>query len=251
MGLALPMMAAQLVNVLYNVVDRMYIGRIPGEGRLALTGLGLCLPIISILIGFANLCGAGGAPLCSICRGRGEDEEAERIMGCSFTLLMVFGAVLTVLCLALRRPILYLFGASDATFPYARDYLTIYLTGTLFVMVGLGMNPFINSQGFGRVGMGTVTLGAAVNIALDPLFIFVLDMGVRGAALATVISQGCSAAWVLRFLTGKHTLLRLRRSAMRLEAGRVKRILSLGMSGFIMALTNSLVQVLCNATLQA
>lgn len=251
MGLALPMTAAQLVNVLYNVVDRMYIGRIPGEGRLALTGLGLCLPIISILIGFANLCGAGGAPLCSICRGRGEDEEAERIMGCSFTLLMVFGAVLTVLCLALRRPILYLFGASDATFPYARDYLTIYLTGTLFVMVGLGMNPFINSQGFGRVGMGTVTLGAAVNIALDPLFIFVLDMGVRGAALATVISQGCSAAWVLRFLTGKHTLLRLRRSAMHLEAGRVKRILSLGMSGFIMALTNSLVQVLCNATLQA
>ena len=245
------MTAAQLINILYNVVDRMFLGRIPGSGRLALTGLGLCLPIISILLGFANLCGMGGAPLCSICRGRGEEGEAEHIMGNSFTLLLLFGASLTAICLLFKRPILYLFGASDATFPYADDYLTVYLLGTLFVMVGLGMNPFINAQGFGRVGMLTVLLGAAVNIVLDPIFIFLLDMGVRGAALATVIAQGCSAVWVLRFLTGKKTLLRLSPAALRLRWGRVKKILSLGVSGFIMQLTNSLVQVLCNASLQA
>ena len=245
--MAVPMTVAQLINILYNVVDRMYLGRLPGH--LALTGLGLCLPIISILMGFANLCGMGGAPLCSIHRGRGEADEAERIMGNSFTLLLLFGLSLTGLCLAFRRPILYLFGASDLTFPYANDYLTIYILGTVFVMVGLGMNPFINSQGFSRMGMMTVTVGAVVNIVLDPIFI--LGMGVRGAALATVISQGCSAVWVLRFLTGRRAILRLRLSALRLHAGRVKRILSLGSSGFAMSMTNSLVQVLCNATLQA
>ena len=247
--MAVPMTVAQLINILYNVVDRMYLGRLPGH--LALTGLGLCLPIISILMGFANLCGMGGAPLCSIHRGRGEMDEAERIMGNSFTLLLLFGLSLTGLCLAFRRPILYLFGASDLTFPYANDYLTIYILGTVFVMVGLGMNPFINSQGFSRMGMMTVTVGAVVNIVLDPIFIFGMGMGVRGAALATVISQGCSAAWVFRFLTGRRAILRLRLSALRLHAGRVKRILSLGSSGFAMSMTNSLVQVLCNATLQA
>ena len=250
LSLALPMTAAQLINILYNIVDRMYIGRIPGEGRLALTGLGLCLPIISILIGFANLCGSGGGPLCSIHRGRGDREEAQKVMGNSFTLLLLFGTALTVLCLLFRRPILYLFGASDVTYPYANDYLTIYLLGTLFVMIGLGMNPFINAQGFGRVGMGTVALGAVVNIVLDPVFIFLLGMGVKGAALATVLSQGCSAAWVLLFLTGKRTELRLRLSDLRLQRARVGRILGLGSSGFAMSLTNSLVQVLCNATLK-
>lgn len=223
--MAVPMTVAQLINILYNVVDRMYLGRLPGH--LALTGLGLCLPIISILMGFANLCGMGGAPLCSIHRGRGETDEAERIMGNSFTLLLLFGLSLTGLCLAFRRPILYLFGASDLTFPYANDYLTIYILGTVFVMVGLGMNLFINSQGFSRMGMMTVTVGAVVNIVLDPIFIFGMGMGVRGAALATVISQGCSAVWVLRFLTGRRAILRLRLSALRLHAGRVKRILSL------------------------
>ena len=247
--MAVTMTVAQLINILYNVVDRMYLGRLPGH--LALTGLGLCLPIISILMGFANLCGMGGAPLCSIHRGRGETDEAERIMGNSFTLLILFGLSLTGLCLAFRRPILYLFGASDLTFPYANDYLTIYILGTVFVMVGLGMNPFINSQGFSRMGMMTVTVGAVVNIVLDPIFIFGMGMGVRGASLATVISQGCSAVWVLRFLTGRRAILRLRLSALRLHAGRVKRILSLGSSGFAMSMTNSLVQVLCNATLQA
>ena len=250
LSLALPMTAAQLINILYNIVDRMYIGRIPGEGRLALTGLGLCLPIISILMGFANLCGSGGGPLCSIHRGRGDTEEAQKVMGNSFALLLLFGVVLTTLGLLFRRPILYLFGASDVTYPYANDYLTIYLLGTLFVMVGLGMNPFINAQGFGRVGMGTVALGAVVNIVLDPVFIFLLDMGVQGAALATVISQGCSAAWVLLFLTGKRTELRLRLADLRLQRARAGRILGLGSSGFAMNMTNSLVQVLCNATLK-
>ena len=248
-AMAVPMTVAQLINILYNVVDRMYLGRLPGH--LALTGLGLCLPIISILMGFANLCGMGGSPLCSICRGRGENEEAERIMGNSFSLLLLFGAALTVLCLIFRRPILYLFGASDVTFPYANDYLTIYILGTLFVMISLGMNPFINAQGFSRMGMITVAVGAAVNIVLDPIFIFLLDMGVRGAALATVISQGCSALWVLKFLTGKKAILKLRLSALRLQAGRVRRILSLGTSGFVMSMTNSLAQVLCNASLEA
>ena len=209
--MALPMTVAQLINILYNVVDRMYLGRLPGH--LALTGLGLCLPIISILMAFANLCGMGGAPLCSIHRGRGENGEAERIMGNSFALLLLFGAGLTVLCLAFRRPILYLFGASDVTFPYANDYLTIYVLGTVFVMIGLGMNPFINSQGFSGMGMLTVALGAVVNIVLDPIFIFLLGMGVRGAALATVISQACSAVWVLCFLTGRRVILRLRPAA--------------------------------------
>nr|WP_297234586.1 MATE family efflux transporter [uncultured Flavonifractor sp.] len=246
--MAVPMTVAQLINILYNVVDRMYLGRLPGH--LALTGLGLCLPIISIVMGFANLCGMGGSPLCSICRGRGEDEEAEQIMGNSFALLLLLGASLTVLCLIFRRPILYLFGASDVTFPYANDYLTIYILGTLFVMISLGMNPFINAQGFSRMGMVTVAVGAAVNIVLDPIFIFLLGMGVRGAALATVISQACSAVWVLKFLTGRRALLKLRLSALRLQAGRVKRILSLGTSGFVMSMTNSLAQVLCNASLE-
>ena len=247
--MAVPMTVAQLINILYNVVDRMYLGRLPGH--LALTGLGLCLPIISILMGFANLCGMGGAPLCSICRGQGEDKEAERIMGNSFALLLLFGSALTVLCLIFRRPILYLFGASDVTFPYANDYLTIYILGTLFVMISLGMNPFINAQGFSRMGMMTVAVGAVINIVLDPIFIFLLDMGVQGAALATVISQACSAVWVLKFLTGKRALLKLRLSALRLQVGRVKRILSLGTSGFAMSMTNSLAQVLCNASLEA
>ncbi|MGN8896587.1 MATE family efflux transporter [Flavonifractor sp. HCP28S3_F3] len=247
--MAVPMTVAQLINILYNVVDRMYLGRLPGH--LALTGLGLCLPIISILMGFANLCGMGGSPLCSIHRGRGENDEAERIMGNSFALLILFGLSLTTLCLIFRRPILYLFGASDLTFPYANDYLTIYILGTVFVMIGLGMNPFINAQGFSRMGMVTVTVGAVVNIVLDPIFIFGLGMGVRGAALATVISQACSAVWVLKFLTGRRAILKLRLSAMVLHAGRVRRILSLGTSGFAMSMTNSLVQVLCNATLQA
>lgn len=231
-------------------MDRVYLGRIPEVGRLSLTGVGLCLPIISIVMAFANLCGTGGAPLCAIHRGRGDDSEAQSVMGNAFTLLLLFGSVLTAVGLIFRAPLLRLFGASDVTFGYANDYLTIYLAGTLFVMVSLGMNPFINAQGFPRVGMFSVVLGAGINIALDPILIFGLDMGVRGAALATIISQGCSAAWVLVFLTGRRTLLRLTPASMHLAPGRVKRILTLGLSGFFMAVTNALVQILSNATLQ-
>ena len=245
--MALPMTVAQLINILYNVVDRMYLGKLPGH--LSLTGLGLCLPIISILMGFANLCGMGGAPLCSIHRGKGEDGEAERILGNSFALLLLFGAGLTALGLAFRRPILYLFGASDLTFPYANDYLTIYLLGTLFVMIGLGMNPFINAQGFSRMGMMTVALGAVVNIVLDPIFIFALDMGVRGAALATVLAQGCSALWVLKFLTGSKTKWHLRREHLRPQAKVVLPALALGASPFIMQSTESLITVCFNSSL--
>ena len=249
-SLALPMTAAQLVNVLYSVVDRIYLGRLPGTSHLALTGLGVTIPIVSVLMGLANLCGTGGGPLCSICRGRGDEEEAERVMGNSFALLLILGVAATAFFLALKRPILYLFGASDDTYPYADDYMTIYLLGTVFVMISLGMNPFINSQGFGRTGMLTVIIGAALNIVLDPLFIFVMGMGVKGAALATVISQGVSAAWVLRFLTGRRAILRLKPGYIRLSAQRSKQIVSLGLSGFCMNMTNSLVQVVCNATLQ-
>ena len=247
--LAAPMTLAQLINVLYSVVDRMYLGRLPGN--LALTGLGLTMPIVSILMGVANLCGMGGAPLCSICRGQGDDEEAEHILGNSFTLLLILGAAATLVFLLLKRPVLCLFGASEATFPYADAYLTIYLCGTLFVMVSLGMNPFINAQGFAKIGMMTVGLGAVVNIVLDPVFIFVLDMGVQGAALATVIAQGCSAVWVLKFLTGKRAILRLKFDCLALSARRVRKIVSLGLAGFFVNLTNSLVQVVCNTTLQA
>ena len=178
MSLALPMTAAQLINVLYSVVDRVYLGRLPGH--LALTGLGLTIPIVSIIMGFANLCGTGGAPLCSIKRGQGDNEEAERVLGNAFTLLLIFGAAVTAVFLWFKQPLLYLFGASDATYPYADAYMTIYLLGTIFVMIGLGMNPFITAQGFGGVGMMTVGLGALVNIVLDPIFIFGMGMGVRG-----------------------------------------------------------------------
>ena len=201
MRLAFPMMAAQLINVLYSVVDRVYIGHLPDASTLALTGLGLTFTIIMIITAFANLFGMGGAPLCSIARGKGDDRRAERIMGNSFAMLLISGVLLMIVCLIFKRPILYAFGASDQTFPYADEYVEIYLCGSLFVMIGLGMNPFINAQGFSRMGMMTVALGAAVNIVLDPIFIFALDMGVRGAALATVLAQGCSALWVLKFLT--------------------------------------------------
>ena len=246
--LAVPMTLAQLINVLYNIVDRIYIGIIPENATLSLTGLGLCLPIISMVGAFANLFGMGGAPLCSIERGRGNIKEAEAIMGNSFVLMVLVGVILTVLGLAVKRPMLYLFGASDATIGYADAYSTIYLLGNVFVMMGLGMNSFINSQGFGRTGMMTIVIGAVLNI---PLFIFVFHMGVQGAALATIISQFLSAMWILAFLTGKKALLRLKPSAMRLSRKRILDITGLGMSGFTMSITNSSVQVMYNALLQS
>lgn len=248
--LALPMTAAQIVHLLYNVVDRVYIGQIPGYGKMALTGLGLCFPIITIIAAFANLFGSGGAPLCSIERGKGNLDEAERVMGNSMTMVLLSGVVITVLGLLFYRPILFLFGASEDTFPYASDYIVIYLLGSIPSMITLGMNSFINSQGFGRIGMFTVLLGCGLNIVLDPLFIFTFGLGVRGAAIATVISQIGSAIWVVAFLRGRRAILRLRLDTMRVEWNRLKRIISLGLSNFVVAVTNSGVQVVCNATLR-
>ena len=249
-NLAGPMIVAQLINVLYNVIDRIYIGRIPDVATLAMGGLGLCLPLISIIIAFANLFGMGGAPLCSIARGRGDIEEAEEIMGNSFMLLIIFGIVLTVIGLIFKEDLLWLFGASEHTIGYANDYMTIYLLGTVFVLIGLGMNSFINSQGFAKIGMCTVLIGAILNIVLDPIFIFVFELGVKGAAIATVISQFISALWTIYFLTGNKTILKLKKKNMKLKIIHVKRIVSLGMAGFMMAITNSTVTIVCNATLQ-
>ena len=249
LNLALPMTLAQLINVLYSVVDRIYIGHIPHVSADALTGVGLALPVITVITAFANLFGMGGAPLCSIARGEHEEERAENVMGNSFTLLLISGAVLMTVCLMFREPILYLFGASDVTYPYADQYITIYLLGTLFVMTSLGMNNFINAQGFGKTGMLTVLLGAVLNIILDPILIFGFDMGVRGAAVATVISQGASALWVFRFLTGEKALLKIKRKSMRLKKKLVREITLLGTSGFVMSVTNGLVQIVCNAVL--
>lgn len=251
LSLALPMTLAQLINILYNVVDRMYIGRIPDQATLSLTGLGLCMPVISAVIAFANLFGMGGAPLCSIARGKGDDEGAEQILGNAFTMLVVTGVLLTVLGLVFKRPLLYAFGASDATYPFADRYLTIYLLGNVFVMMSLGMNSYINAQGFARVGMVTTLIGAALNIVLDPLFIFAFGMGIQGAAIATVIAQMASALWTIRFLTGKKTILRIRLCRMKPCLKTVGSIAALGLSGFMMSITNSIVQVVCNATLSA
>ncbi|WP_291565549.1 MULTISPECIES: MATE family efflux transporter [unclassified Clostridium] len=251
LSLALPMTLAQLINILYNIVDRMYIGRLPNASTLALTGIGVTFPIITIIMAFANLFGMGGAPLCSIARGKGDNEEAEKIMGNSFALLIISGIALTVLGLIFKKPLLFLFGASNATFSYANDYISIYLLGTIFVMISLGMNSFINSQGFGRMGMMTILLGAIINIVLDPIFIFVFNMEVKGAAFATIISQFLSSLWVLKFLTGKNTILKLKFKNFKIDLSILKRIVSLGLSTFIMALTNSTVQIICNITLQS
>jgi len=250
MRIALPMTLAQLIKITYNVVDRIYLARLPGASHLAITGIGLTLPIINIIISVASLCGTGGAPLFAIARGKGDDKEAGRIMGNSFSLLLIFGVLLTIVVIVFRKPLLYLFGASDDTYPYAGDYLAYYSLGTIFVMISLGMNPFINAQGFGRIGMMTIALGAAINIILDPILIFLLDMGVRGAGLATVVSQFFSALWVMLFLTGKKVVLRLNLSAMRLKAARVRKVLALGLAGFFMNLTTSLTQIVSNVMLQ-
>ncbi len=248
-SLAVPLTVAQLVQVLYNVVDRIYIGHLPGTNGLALTGIGLTFPIITFVTAFTQLFGMGGAPLCSIARGAGDTERGETIMGTSMTLLLGASFLIMALCYCFKKPVLYAFGASDQTYGYANDYLTVYLLGTVFSMVGVGMNFYINAQGFARMGMLTTVLGAVVNIALDPLFIFVFDLGVRGAAMATVIAQGVSCAWVLFFLCGKKAILRIRPALLRVRLSITKEILSLGLSGFIMAATNCTCQIVCNRVL--
>lgn len=249
MRIAIPMMVAQFINVLYNVVDRIYIGRMGADATNALTGLGVCLPLITVVMAFANLISSGGAPLFSIARGRGDERETKLLLGNSFLLLLIYGAAITILIYAFEEPLLRLLGASDETLPYAKDYMNIYAAGTIFVMISLGLNSFINAQGFAKTGMFTVIIGAVLNIVLDPLFIFVFGMGVKGAALATVISQLASAAWTVLFLTGKRTLIKLSVSAMRPQKKRIIKINTLGMSGFIMAATNSAVTTVCNSTL--
>lgn len=249
LGLALPMILAQLINVLYSVVDRMYIGHLPNASAYALTGVGLTFPVISIITAFANLFGMGGSPLFSIARGGGNDEKAGRIMGNSFIMLLSSGVVISALILIFQRPLLFLFGASKATYPYASEYLTLYLCGSIFVMISLGMNNFINAQGFGKKGMMTVLIGAVINILLDPVFIFLFNLGVRGAALATVISQFISALWAFTFLTGRKAAVRLKLQCMKPDWKLIKSIVALGLSGFIMAVTNSSVQIVCNVVL--
>lgn len=246
--MGIPLTVAQMVNVLYNLVDRMYIGHLK-EG-LAFAGLGLALPAVMLISAFSNLFGTGAAPLCSIERGRGDLEKAKCIQGNAFALLVYAGAILMILGLVFTRPLLYLLGASDATYPHAAAYLRIYLIGTIFFMVSHGMNGLINAQGFARTGMITVMLGAVINLALDPVFIFVFDMGVQGAAIATVIAQACSATWVFCFLRGKKAILRIDLASMRLDWGIVKQIIGLGITGFCMSATTALVQATANTQLR-
>lgn len=250
MAQTLPLTLAQMVQLLYNIVDRIYIGHLKDVGDLALTGLGITFPVIVIIAAFTNLYGSGGATLFALARGKGDQEEAEGLLGNVFSLLLGTSLVLFVLCYLFRRPILFLFGASEQSYLYADQYLSIYLLGTAFSMLTTGLNSFINAQGFPRIGMLTTVLGAAINVVLDPVFIFGFNMGVRGAAIATVISQAISAAWVLRFLLSKKAIVPLRRRHLGVSSARLKKIISLGFPGFVMQGTNSLVQIICNNQLQ-
>lgn len=247
--LAIPAIVAQLVNLLYNMIDRVYIGHIPETGDLALTGLGLCFPILMIVTAFANLIGAGGAPSIAIHMGRGEEDEAEKIMGSGVAALILIAVVITVTLEIYGVPVLRLFGASDRTLPYALDYMRIYVVGTICVMFSLGLNPFITTQGFSKDAMKTVIIGAVCNIILDPIFIFGFGMGVKGAALATILSQGVSAVWVLCFLRGKKTILKIRRKYLRLDSKVLLPVLALGVSPFIMTATESAINICFNMSL--
>lgn len=246
-SLAIPTVMAQLVNLLYNIVDRIFVGRIPGVGTQALAGLGVTFPIVVLAAAFANLVGMGGAPRAAIAMGQKDNEKAEKIMGNSLMLLLLFSAFLMLFFYVGKVPILERFGASENTLPYADSYLSVYLLGTVFVQIALGLNTFITNQGFGKVSMATVCIGAVTNIVLDPVFIFGFNMGVKGAALATVISQAVSAVWVLRFLTGKKTLLKLYKKNLRLDGWIVWSIISLGIAPFIMTGTECLIQLTFNS----
>ena len=251
LGAALPMLVAQLLNLLYNVVDRIYIARIPGEGTAALGAVGLCFPLIVIITAFANLFGSGGAPLFSIYRGKKKEPEAVCIMNTSFTMLSASALILMVIGMCFARPLLILFGASSEALTYALPYLMVYLIGTLPSMLSVGMNPFINAQGYSVIGMTSVAIGAVANLLLDPLFIFVLGFGIRGAAIATVLSQLLSAVFVLYFLTKKSELKvrLLHKDEIPKCINYAKNITSLGTAGFIMQITNSLVTICCNNVL--
>ena len=247
--LALPAILAQIINVLYNMVDRMYIGHIPGVGPDALTGVGVTMPVIMCISAFAALVSMGGAPRASISLGKGDKEQAEQIMGNCTSMLLIIAVILTAGFLLFGKSILMAFGASDATISYAWSYMKIYSCGTIFVQLALGLNAFINAQGYAKTGMMTVTIGAVCNIILDPIFIFGLNMGVRGAALATIISQAVSCIWILKFLTGKKSLLKIRPRQMKLNRKIVISCVSLGLSPFIMQFTESVLFVCFNTSL--
>ena len=246
---AIPLALAQLVQMLYNVVDRIYIGHLPGTDSLALTGVGLTFPIVTMVAAFTNLFGTGGAPLFAIARGAKDEKRANALMGNVFTMLALTSVVLIAVCYLVRRPLLFLFGASEASYVYADAYLVVYILGTPFTMLATGMNGFINAQGFPKVGMLTTMIGAVINLILDPIFLFVFNLGVAGAAVATVISQCISCIWVLRFLTGKKAVVPLRKEYLKPQPKLVGEIAALGFSGFIMQATNCAVQIACSSTL--
>lgn len=247
--LSIPTVIAQLINMLYNVVDRIYIGHIPGEGSLALTGVGVCMPIIMIVTAFAALISSGGAPRASICMGKQDNKSAEQILGNCFSLQIVVSIVLTVVLLIWNKDLLMVFGASKNTLGYATDYMRIYALGTLFVQLTLGMNAFITAQGFTTTSMVSVLIGAICNITLDPVFIFVFNMGVKGAALATVLSQAISTIWVVVFLSGKKTQLHLRKKYMGLKPKVFLPCVALGLATFIMQASESVVTICFNSSL--
>ncbi|OUM63228.1 hypothetical protein PIROE2DRAFT_61399 [Piromyces sp. E2] len=246
---AIPLMLAQLVQLLYNVVDRIYIGHMNNNDSMALTGVGLTFPVITFIVAFASLFGLGGVPLFSISNGAGKKDEAERILGNSCFLLLISSVFLTALGYIFCKPILYLLGASDSSYVYAADYLNIYLSGTIFTMLNTGLNGYIPAQGFPKIGMLTTVIGAIINIILDPIFIFVLNWGVKGAAVATILSQIVSTFWILKFLIKKDTPLRLRKKNIRFDVKISGDICKLGTSNFVMQGTNCFVQAACNSTL--
>ena len=241
--LSIPTVVAQLINMLYNIVDRIYIGHMPGDGSLALTGVGVCMPIIMLVAAFAALVSSGGAPRASIFMGEKDNESAEKTLGNCFSLQIVVSVILTAVLLIWNKDLLLAFGASENTIGYATDYMSIYAIGTLFVQMTLGMNTFITAQGFTTVSMVSVIIGAVCNIVLDPIFIFGFQMGVKGAALATVLSQAVGAVWILQFLTGKKTILRLKKENMKLLPSIILPCLGLGISTFVMLSTESLLSI--------
>ena len=249
-SLAVPALVGQVINLLYNIVDRIYIGHIPEVGGTALTGVGLFTPILMLITAFAMLAGAGGAPRAAIAMGKGDKETAEKIVGNCFTVLMILAAILTAGFWFAAPVLLRFFGGSDATLPYALTYSRIYIAGTVFVLIVMGMNVFITTQGFAKFSMLTTVIGAVINIVLDPIFIFALDMGVAGAALATVISQAVSALWILRFLTGKKTILKLKKENLPLRRTVILPCLALGISSFVMLSTESILSISFTSSLQ-
>lgn len=247
-SLAVPSIIAQLVNILYNIIDRMFIGRLD-NGSMIMAGVGVGFPIITLITAFSSLIGMGGAPLAAIKMGQKDNEGAEKILGSSFTAIIIISIILTCTFTIFKEPLLLAFGASDTTIKYAMDYIGIYVLGTIFVQISLGMNPFINTQGFARIGMATVMIGAVINIVLDPLFIFALNMGVKGAALASILGQSVSAAWALKFLCGKKSILKIRKKFLKPDMKILLSVMALGISPFVMQSTESLLLICQNNSL--